>query len=325
MYDGASALGEAVLMAVRANRKCKSKRILMPLTVHPIYRKVVHTLVKNQGIELIDVPYIKETGKTDFAALQALASEGAAAVVIPQPNFFGVIDNVDVISDWAADNKILSIAAVNPMALAILKPPGEWGKNGVDITCGEGQPMGIPMSSGGPFYGFLCTRKAYVRQMPGRIIGRTVDLDGKDGYALTLQAREQHIRRSKATSNICTNQGLMVTASTIYMAMMGSEGLERTALASHENTQKLVAKLSAIAGVDILFSSAYFHEVVIKLNTAVEPVLSALAEQNILGGYDLTEAYPELGHTLLVCATEMRSDAEIDTYAQCLNSIMTAN
>ncbi len=314
LYDGASALAEAVLMAVRANRQSQSKRILLPRNVHPHYRKVVHTLVKNQGIELIEIPF-NQQGRVDIDALAQHAGSDIAALVIPQPNFLGGLEDVDALTDWAQAQNALAIATVNPMALSILKPPGEWGASGADIACGEGQPLGIPLASGGPYYGFMCCKKAHLRQMPGRIIGRTVDMDGKPGYTLTLQAREQHIRRSKATSNICTNQGLMVTASTIYMSIMGAEGLERTALDSHHNAQQLRDKLSAIKGVEVLFDSAIFHEFVVRLETSVEAALSDLAEQNILGGFSLKADYPELGEALLVCATEMHSEAEIDQFA----------
>ncbi len=191
LYDGASALAEAVLMAVRANRKSKSRKILMPLSINPVYRSVTQAIVKNQDIELVDVPFDAATGQTDLTALEQLAGEDFAALVIPQPNFFGVLENVDALTAWAADNKALSVAVVNPMAMALLKPPGEWADNGVDIVCGEGQPLGVPLASGGPYFGFMCCKLQHVRQMPGRIIGRTTDLDGKEGFTLTLQAREQ--------------------------------------------------------------------------------------------------------------------------------------
>ena len=215
LYDGASALAEAVLMAVRANRKSKSKRILVPRTVHPVYRKVARTIVQNQGIELVEIDYDRKGGHIDPAALPGEPGD-FAALVVPQPNFFGVLEDVDALTDWAHAHGALLIASVNPTALAILTPPGEWGEAGADIACGEGQPLGAPLSPGGPYFGFMCCKQAHVRQMPGRIIGRTVDLDGKPGFALTLQAREQYIRRSKATSNICTNRGLLTTAATIY-------------------------------------------------------------------------------------------------------------
>ncbi|MES9959132.1 MAG: aminomethyl-transferring glycine dehydrogenase subunit GcvPA [Sedimenticola sp.] len=322
LYDGASALAEAVLMAVRGNRKSKSKRVLVPRSLNPSYRRVVDNIVRNQQIELVEVPYDEASGVTDMAALAAYAGEDITALVIPQPNFFGVLEDVDALTDWAKDNKAVSIAVVNPVAQAVLQPAGEWGSEGADICCGEGQPLGAPLSSGGPYFGFLCCKQALVRQMPGRIIGRTVDLDGKEGFALTLQAREQHIRRSKATSNICTNQGLMVTAATIHMALMGSEGLERVAAASHENTAKLAQKVSAIQGVELVFNNPYFHEVVVRLPAPVKEVLQSLAAQNVLGGFDLSRDYPELGDAVVICATEKRTDGEIDDFAGKLERII---
>jgi glycine dehydrogenase subunit 1 len=324
LYDGASALAEAVLMAVRANRKSKSNRILLPRTLHPIYRRVVRSIVRNQGIELVEVAYEAETGKIDRQALDAHAGEDFAALVIPQPNFFGVLEDVDQITDWAQANAMLTIAVVNPLAMSILKPPGEWGAQGADICCGEGQPLGAPLASGGPYFGFLCCREKLVRQMPGRIIGKTVDLDGKPGYTLTLQAREQHIRRSKATSNICTNQGLMVTAATIHMAIMGGEGLQRMAAASHHNSMKLTEALSSLPGVEPLFDSPVFHERVVKLPIPAQDALRALAAHNVLGGFDLGDDYPELENAVLVCATELRSDEEIEQYRSKLERVIAS-
>src|SRR5690606_12785604 len=224
------------------------------------------------------------------------------AVVIQQPNFFGSLEDVHEITDWAHANGALVIAVVNSLSLAILKPPGEWGVKGVDIVVGDGQPLGVPLSAGGPYFGFMTTRMEHVRQMPGRIIGRTVDLDGKPGYTLTLQAREQHIRRSKATSNICTNQGLLVTAATIYMSILGAKGLERVAAASQAQTTALVDALTRIDNVRLVFGGPRFHEAVLQLDRPVRGVLDALAERGIVGGYDLSRHYPELGHALLVCA-----------------------
>ncbi|MCP4996186.1 MAG: aminomethyl-transferring glycine dehydrogenase subunit GcvPA [Gammaproteobacteria bacterium] len=323
LYDGASALAEAVLMAVRANRKSKSRRILIPRALHPAYRRVVKNIVHNQGVELVELPFDPQGGHTSIESLEAYAGEDITAVVVPQPNFFGVLEEVDALTDWAHANKALAIAVVNPLAMALLKPAGEWGEQGADICCGEGQPLGAPLSSGGPYFGFLCCRQVWVRQMPGRIIGRTVDLDGKTGYSLTLQAREQHIRRSKATSNICTNQGLMVTAATIHMALMGGVGLERTAMACHANTQDLVAQLTAISGVDAPFDRPGFHERVVTLPCAAESVLRSLAAHNLLGGFDLSRDYPELGNAILVCATETRTAEEITQYGEKLQRIIS--
>jgi glycine dehydrogenase subunit 1 len=243
--------------------------------------------------------------------------------VIQQPNFFGQMEDVDAITDWAHANNALVIAVVNPLSLALFKPPGEWGTKGVDIVVGDGQPLGVPLSSGGPYFGFMTTRMEHVRQMPGRIIGRTVDLDGKQGFTLTLQAREQHIRRSKATSNICTNQGLLVTAATIHMSLLGAAGLESVAATSQSQTTKLVEKLTRIPGVKLVFDGYRFHEAVLQLPVKVSEALDALAGRNIVGGLDLSKFYPELGNALLVCATEMRTDADLDAYAAALTDIVT--
>jgi len=207
--------------------------------------------------------------------------------------------------------------------LALLNPPGSWGEHGVDIACGEGQPLGSPMASGGPYFGFLSTRMAHVRQMPGRLIGRTVDKEGKTGFSLTLQAREQHIRRGKATSNICTNQGLLVTAATIHMSLLGAEGLRQVASQCHQNTHELVDALTQIEGVEQVFSAPYFHEALLKINQPVEKILVQLALAGIAGGYAPTAHYTQLANTLLVCATEMRTAEDIEQFKQALKICMS--
>ncbi len=337
MYDGASALAEAVLMAVRADKRIRSgggaakagkvasrppARILMPTNLHPVYRKVTHTIVHGQQIELIDVPFDRQTGSTDLAQLEACAGETMSAVVIGQPNFFGQLEDVDAITDWAHKNNMLVIAVVNPLLLSVLKPPGQWGETGADIVCGDGQPLGAPLAAGGPYFGFLCCRQALLRQLPGRIVGRTEDLDGNPGFVLTLQAREQHIRRSRATSNICTNQGLMVVAATIHMAILGAQGLENTAAACYANSHELATRLSALEGVRLVFNSPYFHEFVLQFEQPVAAILTALAARGILGGVDISRDYPSLGQALLVCATEMRSAEDIAAYVAALQAVL---
>ena len=323
LYDGASALAEAILMAVRGNRKSKARRILIPRTVHPAYRKTADTIVGGQNIELVEVDYDRATGTVQLDAIKQAAGDDLTAVVIQQPSFFGTLEDVDAITDWAHQNDTLVISITNPLSIAVLKPPGQWGTDGADIACGDGQPLGAPLSCGGPYYGFLCCSKALVRQMPGRIVGRTNDADGKEGFVLTLQAREQHIRRSKATSNICTNQGLVVTASTIHMAILGPRGLENTAAACHANTRELISQLSTIEGVSMAFSSPVFHEAVLLLDKPADEVLEALAQHNILGGYDLGADYPELGSAILVCATELRTEEDIMAYRSALQTVLS--
>jgi len=324
LYEGGSAVAEAALMAVRAHRKSKSLRILVPSTVNPNYRRVAVSTAGNQGLRFESVAYSRESGCIDRAALEALRGEDLAALVIQQPNFFGQLEDVDALTDWAHSAGMLVIAVVNPTSLAMLKPPGEWGTKGADICVGEGQPLGVPLSSGGPYFGFMTTRLEYVRAMPGRIVGRTVDLEGKQGYTLTLQAREQHIRRGKATSNICTNQGLLMTAATIYMSLLGPAGLARVAESCMARTQQLQSALCRVRGVRAAFAGARFHESVLLLDRPVAAVLRSLETQGILGGVDLSADYPELGPALLVGATETKTDDDIERFAGALGVALQA-
>lgn len=319
LYDGASALAEAILMAVRLHGS--SRRILIPASVHPLYRRVVETIVRAQAIEIVLIPYT-DAGVTDLAALTKNV-EGAAALVIPQPNFFGRLEPVADMVTRARAAGVLTIGLVNPIGCALLAPPGEWGP-GCDIAVGEGQPLGVPLSSGGPYFGFLACLRTHVRQMPGRIVGRSLDIEGREAFTLTLQAREQHIRRSKATSNICTNQGLLVTAATIHMTLLGPQGLKQVALASHAHTMRLVTRLTQIPGVRAAFpGQPIFHEAVLRLDAPVADVLRALEAQGIIGGYSLADAYPDLADGLLVCATETKTEADIEQYAEHLARIMS--
>jgi glycine dehydrogenase subunit 1 len=319
LYDGASALAEAVLMAVRLHKS--SRRVLLPTTVHPTYRKVVRTIVSNQDIELVELPYCNERGTVLLESLQPNAAAGFAAMVIPNPNFFGALEPVHEMTDWAHQCGGLVIGVINPVAATVLAPPGQWGKGGADIAVGEGQPLGVPLAGGGPYFGFMACKKAHVRQMPGRIVGRTVDVSGAQGFALTLQAREQHIRRAKATSNICTNQGLAVTAATIHMALLGAQGLKRVALASHANLLQLLELVERGGRTRRRFRDAVFHEAVISLNVPADVALASLRERGILGGLDLANDYPELGPSLLVCTTETKTAADLERYASALAAI----
>jgi glycine dehydrogenase subunit 1 len=322
LYDGASAVAEACLMAVRANRKSHSKRILVPTTVHPHYRSTAAAVTGNQELVFEELPYCTEEGCIPAGALERYDGQDITALVIQQPNFFGRLEDVDALCDWAHARNILVIAVVNPTSLALLKPPGQWGSQGVnkgaDIAVGEGQPLGVPLSSGGPYFGFMAARMEHVRHMPGRIIGRTLDAAGRPGFTLTLQAREQHIRRAKATSNICTNQGLLVTAAAVYLSLLGPAGLRRVAAASHARTRELAGALTRVPGVRRLFRGPVFHEEVIGLDRPVAPVLEKLTACGILGGLDLAEHYPELGPALLMCATETKTSADIERYASAL-------
>lgn len=320
LYDGASALAEAVLMAVRLHKS--SRRVLLGRGLNPRYRQVVRSIVSNQGIEVVEVPLDLRDGRLSVELAQAQAGEDFAALVVPQPNFFGGLEEVDALTDWAGSKGAFAIACVNPMALALLKPPGAWGSSGADIAVGEGQPLGVPLANGGPYFGFMACKQSLVRQMPGRIVGRTRDVDGRSGFTLTLQAREQHIRRSKATSNICTNQGLAVTAATIYMAMLGAEGLRNVAAQSHANLEALMQRVTCIPGVQRLFGSPAFHEAVLVLQHPVAGVLEAMRAKGVLGGLDISRDYPDLGNALLVCVTETKTDTDLDAYASALTEAL---
>ncbi|MCP5208717.1 MAG: aminomethyl-transferring glycine dehydrogenase subunit GcvPA [Hahellaceae bacterium] len=320
LYDGASGLAEAILMAIRANRKSKSNRVLALGTVSPLYRKACKAIVGNQDIELVEVDVNDATLTTDLSALDPYQGEDYAALVISQPGFMGTLEDVNALTDWAHAQGMLVIAVVNPTSLAILEAPGLWGARGADIAVGDGQPLGIPLSSGGPYYGFICCKKALVRQMPGRIIGRTVDLEGKPGYTLTLQAREQHIRRAKATSNICTNQGLAVTASTIYMSLLGPQGLANVAEACAANARALQQQLAALDGVKLVGCGDIFHEFVIETRPSAALVLEHMEKQGILGGWLLEKDYPTLKNTILVCVTETKMAQDLSLYVQALKT-----
>lgn len=325
VYDGASALGEAVLMAVRAQRRrpaaADAPRVAVAGACHPLYLDAAANIVRNQRIVIEQVPFGAD-GRADLAALAK--RQPPTALIVQQPNFFGLLEPVDELARWADDNGALLIAVANPLSLAALQPPGAWAGVGADIVCGDGQPLGIPMASGGPSFGFICTRQRFVRQLPGRIVGGTVDSQGRRGFTLTLQAREQHIRRAKATSNICTNQGLLVTAATIYLALMGATGLRRTATACCAKTRELVATLTAIDGVRQRFDAPFFHECVIDVGQDARAVAERVAAGGILGGLPLGPFFPALANCLLVCATEKRTSAEIAAFADALAKALRA-
>ncbi len=323
LYDGASAFAEALLMSARIHRRSQSMTALVPRAAHPRYRAVARTITRNQGLKLEEIPYDAASGRTDLGALRAFDRDDITALAIQQPNFFGVLEDVDALSDWARSRGIAVIAIVNPVSLALLEPPGRW-RGAADVVVGEGQPLGVPLSSGGPYFGFMATRMEHIRQMPGRIVGRTLDLGGRPGFTLTLQAREQHIRRGRATSNICTNQGLMVTAATLYMSLLGPRGLERVAAACHLRARELVDALARIPGVRTAFTGPRFHEAVLALDRPAAPVLEALERAGILGGFDLAADYPELGPALLVCATETKTARDLEAFATALEAALAS-
>jgi len=315
LYEGASALTEACLMAVRL-KKMKNSKVLVPAGVNPAYRRVLLSMLKQQeiGVEIID--FDSKTGTINQKALENKTSPEHVALVIPQPNYFGCLEDVDQLTNWAHQHKLLVIGVVNPTAMALLNPPGQWGDSGADIVCGEGQPLGIPLSYGGPYFGFLCCKKEYVRQMPGRIVGETHDDKGRVGYTLTLQAREQHIRRAKATSNICTNQGLMVVAATIYLSLLGAQGLRDVAIACHQNAKYLQELLIKIPGVKLLFHAPFWDEFAIELPKAAESVIQKMQEHGIQAGIQIKKDFPHYPNALLICVTETKKHDDLKHYTE---------
>ena len=320
VYDGATAMAEAILMAIRANKKSKSRRVLVAGDINPAYIDACQAIVRNQGIELKVQDFDEESG---VIGLTAEPGE-FAALAVSYPNYFGCLPDVDALTDWCHENGALMVGVVNPTAMALLKPPGEWGKEGADIAVGEGQPLGIPVSSGGPYLGFMCCKQTIVRQMPGRVIGRTSDVDGSVGFSLTLQAREQHIRRAKATSNICTNQGLLVTAATIYLSLLGDVGLRSVAIRSHQGLQQLLRNLESTGKIKARFTGPCFHEAALELPILAREVLPLMAEQGILGGYDLGLSFPALDNCLLVNVTETKTEQDLEFYDTALMNALEA-
>jgi glycine dehydrogenase subunit 1 len=305
MYDGATALAEAMIMATAQSRKNK---VLLSSTVHPEYREVAKTYAWARGIELKEIPY--HEGLTNLEQLEEALSPEVGALVIQNPNFFGAVENLNNIVQMAQKNKVLTILCVDPLLLGLMEAPG---KLGIDIVVGEGQSLGLPLSFGGPYLGFLATKDKYVRRMPGRIVGVAQDRRGNEGFVLTLQAREQHIRREKASSNICSNQALCALAATIYLSTLGKKGIKEVAEQSLKKAHYAKTILSQIPGVEIAFPAAKtFKEFVVKTQESLETINQRLLNAGIIGGLDLGKFYPELNNHMLVCVTEVRTKAEID-------------
>lgn len=321
MYDGATALAESVLMSVRANKRSQSKKVLIADAIFPHYIDVIQSLTSAQRIELEFLTPNTNTGKIEFNELPTINKGDYAAVILPQVNFYGQITDFNQITDWANRASSMVIGLVNPMALGLLKSPGCWGENGASIACGDAQTLGLPLSAGGPYFGFITTKQNLSRQMPGRIVGRTVDTDGKEAFCLTLQAREQHIRRSKATSNICSNQGLLVTAATVYMSLMGASGLKEVALKSHQNTYKLMQKLSKLP-VKVRFQKNFMYEIVIDLPISAKKAKKLATEDNLQIGYDLAEFDSTQVNSLLVCVTEIHNEKDLNYYVEVLKKVL---
>lgn len=315
LYDGGTALYEAVTMALRVTGR---DRVIVDDTVSPIYRTILRSYTKNLGIELIETS--GPEGIADRAEIIKHMNDDTAVVVVQTPNFFGCIEDFTDLATIAHDRGALLVVSCYPIALGLVKTPGEMG---ADIVTGEGQSLGLPLSFGGPYLGFMATRMKYVRKMPGRIAGRTVDHKGRDGFVLTLQAREQHIRREKATSNICTNEGLCALTSLVYMSLLGKEGLARLARLCADKAWYAQQKLLSIPGVRLHFPRHwYFNEFVLELPSHADRVIRELLHHNISAGFPLVRYYPEMTNALLVAVTEKRTKEEIDFFAHVLENAL---
>ena len=306
MYDGATAAVEACIMAVGKTRRNK---IVVPKTVHPETRQILKTYLQFKDVEVVEVDYDREYGTTDLNKLKEVVGEETACILVQNPNFFGVIEDVDEIGSIARDNKAMYVMSVNPITLSILKSPGEVG---ADIAVGDAQPLGNSLNFGGPYVGFLAIKSGLIRKMPGRVVGQTVDADGKRCYALTLQTREQHVRREKATSNICSNQGLNALIASIYLATMGKKGYQEVAMQNIQKSHYVYKKFDESKNFEPVFKGKFFNEFVVKSPMPVDELNEKLLENKILGGYDLGKDYEELKGCVLMCVTEKRTAKEID-------------
>jgi len=310
MYDGASATAEAALMAVRITN---NNKILISSSVHPEYREVVKTYANGSDIEVIELP--DANGLTDITGL---SDEKFAGIIVQQPNFFGCLENLNDMANFIHKNSGLFIVVQEPVSLGLLKPPAEFG---ADIVVGDGQSLGNATSLGGPHIGFMAAKKEFLRQMPGRIIGSTVDKENKIVYVMTLQTREQHIKREKATSNICSNQALNALAVTVYLSLLGKEGIKEVANISLQRAHYLADNIAKINGFSVTFNAPFFNEFTITAPIKAKNLLEKLLLKNIIGGIALDRWYKNMENNLLVCVTEMNSKEELDYFIGALNQI----
>ncbi|MBO8125616.1 MAG: aminomethyl-transferring glycine dehydrogenase subunit GcvPA [Firmicutes bacterium] len=314
LYDGATALVEAALMAVGITRR---EKVVVPASLNPEYRRVLETYWDLLDLECV-LADLAEEGSC-ISTLRDLVDDKTAAVVVQYPNFFGQIEDPRELVQKAHAQGALFIVVANPIALGLLKPPGELG---ADIACGEGQALGNPMAFGGPHLGYLAAKEKYVRRMPGRIVGATVDSEGHQGYVLTLQAREQHIRRQKATSNICSNQALNALAATVYLSVMGPEGLRQVAESSLAKAHYLYRQLLTVEGISPGLPGPFFHEFTVRVQGDPEEIFQRLAEYGLIGGLPLGRFYPQLSDLMLFCVTEQRTKEEMDYLVQVLGGLL---
>jgi len=312
MYEGGSALAEAMLMAASHTRRNK---ILISGTVNRRYKQVLQTYIRQNDIEIVEIP--ENNFQTDLTVLEKAISKDIAAVIIQHPNYFGYLEDVTAIRDIINDSGAMYIAYYDPISLGIIAAPGDYD---ADVAIAEGQVLGNKQNFGGPFVGLFSTKEKYIRKIPGRLSGKTTDLDGKEGYVLTLQTREQHIRREKATSNICTNSGLMALAATIYMTIMGKQGIQDTANLCLQKSHYLAEELNKIEGVSVKIDMPFFKEFVVQFQQKTEVILNTFKENNIFAGIPLDE----IGYTnhLLVAVTEKRTRTELDNYIEVVKTLI---
>lgn len=312
-YDGATATAEAVIMAI--NVLSKRKRVLISPAVHPHYRQVVRTYTQGMGLDIMG----DEDLTADVNTLLAHLNQDTALVIVQSPNFLGQMEALDGLADRVHAAGALLCVVAEPIHMGLFQPPGSYG---ADIVCGEGQPLGMPVSFGGPYLGYFCTRDRYVRKMSGRLVGETIDADSRRSYTLTLSTREQHIRRARATSNICSNQGLMALAAGIYLATMGKQGLRQVAELCYHNAHYLADQIGHLPGYRIWQGNMFFQEFVVECPQPAATVNQILLDKyHIIGGYELSRDYPHLTNHLLVCATEMTTRAEMDALVVALKEM----
>ena len=318
LYDGGSAVAEAMLMALTISRRLG--RVVVAETVHPEYRQILATFMANLEPELVTIA--APAGRVEAGALAEAVTEDTAAVILQYPNFFGQLQDVEALIEVAHRKGALAIVSVDPISLGLLRRPGDYG---ADIVVAEGQGLGNPMSFGGPYLGLMACREEYVRKMPGRIVGQTTDRRGKRCWVLTLQTREQHIRREKATSNICTNQGLLALRASIYLAALGPRGLRQAAELSTRKAHYAAEQLARVPGLSLAFDGPFFKEFVIRSQKAPARVLAEVGRLGYHGGIAMGRWYPQLADGILVAVTEKRTRAEIDglarAYAQALETV----
>ncbi|MBU0505561.1 MAG: aminomethyl-transferring glycine dehydrogenase subunit GcvPA [bacterium] len=315
-YDLSTACAEALLMAKRINRKNK---VLMARSVHPHYRDVVKTYLKHQNYEIIEIPVLR-SGQLDHEFLVDHLDDSVSAVLVQSPNFFGVIEDLKPVGDLVREKPALFVvAAAEALSYAVLATPAEVG---ADIAIGEGMSFGVGLNYGGPYLGLFATKEKYIRNMPGRLVGETVDKDGKRGYVLTFATREQHIRREKATSNICTNQGLCALMSAIYLSLMGREGLSKLALMNMNNIKLLEGQITEKNPNAVLFKSPKFNETVVELSVPAREAVIKLLKDRVLAGIDLSTYYPEFERHLLICTTELNTPMDIEIFVERLRRFL---